>query len=78
VINEARIVCATPLRRVPIPLAELGRYPMQLLLAGAMVFDWHTHLRHDVAPALHRSAPASDDSRVAWSWRGCSPCRKTS
>jgi hypothetical protein len=30
-----------------------------------LVFDWHTHLTYDVAPALNRPAPAIDDNRLA-------------
>ena len=43
----------------------VGRYPMQLLLGGAMVFDWHTHLRYDMARGLQRPPPATDDNRMA-------------
>jgi len=51
------IVGQTPLSRVRVRLAELGRFRLGLLLTGAMVFDQHTHLRFDIAPALERSAP---------------------
>lgn len=54
----------TPASRVRIPLAELGRFPAGLLLSGAMVFDHHTHLRHDIAPALGRPAPDTDADRM--------------
>lgn len=54
----------TPLGGVPAPLAELGRFPMRLL-TSALVFDHHTHLRHDMAPALDRAVPGSDANRMA-------------
>lgn len=57
-------VVRTPLGRVRTPLAELGRFPLRLLL-GAAVFDHHTHLRHDMAPALGREAPPTDANRMA-------------
>jgi len=64
-ITAAKIVCWTPARKVAVPLAELGRFPLDLLLFGAMTFDQHVHLRHDMAPALDRSVPESDANRVA-------------
>ena len=54
----------TPLGRMRMPLAELGRFPARLLPSG-MVFDHHTHLRHDMAPALGRPAPGTDANRMA-------------
>jgi len=54
----------TPLGGVQAPLAELGKFPVRLLL-GALVFDHHTHLRHDMAPALGRPAPGTDANRMA-------------
>ncbi len=57
-------VVGTPLGRVRLPLAEIGRFPMRLLLS-ALVFDHHTHLRHDMAPALGRSLPGTDANRMA-------------
>lgn len=53
-----------PLDRVPIPLAELGRYPARLL-ASAIVFDTYLHLRHDMAPAVGRSVPPNDPGAMA-------------
>jgi uncharacterized protein (TIGR03083 family) len=44
-------VSHTPLARAPMRLAELGRFRVGQLLC-AIVFDTHTHLRHDIAPAL--------------------------
>ncbi|MGY4101910.1 maleylpyruvate isomerase N-terminal domain-containing protein [Nocardia sp. R16R-3T] len=55
----------TPLRRVRLPLGELGRFPAGMLLSGAMLFDHHTHLRFDIAPALDRRLPETDPARIA-------------
>ena len=54
-----------PLGRVRMPLAELGRFPVPLLLGGALVFDLHTHLRYDMAPVLDRPVPGTDANRMA-------------
>jgi uncharacterized protein (TIGR03083 family) len=61
----AGAITQTPLANVRLPLAELGRFPAGFLLAGAMVFDHHTHLRHDIAPALGRPVPGTDAARMA-------------
>jgi len=53
----------SPLGGVQAPLAELGKFPVRLLLS-ALVFDHHTHLRHDMAPALGRPGPGSDANRM--------------
>jgi uncharacterized protein (TIGR03083 family) len=58
------VVRRTPMTRVRAPLAELGLFPLGLLMGGALVFDHHTHLRHDIAPALGRPAPATDADRM--------------
>lgn len=60
VITLAGVVSRTPLARIPLPLAELGKFHAALLLAGALVFDHHTHLRHDVLPALGLPDPGID------------------
>lgn len=60
----APLAVAAPLARLEVPLAELGRFPARLL-PSALVFDHHTHLRHDMAPALDRPAPATDANRMA-------------
>jgi hypothetical protein len=60
----ARIIRCTPMRSLPLPLAELGYFSSTLLLCGAMTFDHHTHLRHDMAPVLNQSAPATDANRM--------------
>lgn len=56
-------VARTPLGGLSLPLAELGRFPARLFLS-AMVFDHHTHLRHDMAPALDRPVPGTDAARM--------------
>lgn len=58
------LIRRTPATRLRIPLVELGRYPLGLLIGGALVFDHHTHLRHDMAPALGRPAPPTDADRM--------------
>jgi len=57
-------VVGTPAGRAQVPIAELGRFPARLLVS-ALVFDHHTHLRHDMAPALGRPAPVTDANRMA-------------
>lgn len=60
----APAVSRTPLSRVPVPLSELGRFPAGLLLTGALVFDHHTHVEHDVLPALGIPSPGTDANRM--------------
>jgi uncharacterized protein (TIGR03083 family) len=57
-------VSRTPLARAPMRLAELGRLRVGQLLC-AIVFDTHTHLRHDIAPALGVAVPDTDANRMA-------------
>jgi uncharacterized protein (TIGR03083 family) len=64
-IAAAATMSRTPLAALPLPLAELGKFPARLLIAGAMTFDHHTHLRHDIAPALGLPAPCTDATRMA-------------
>jgi uncharacterized protein (TIGR03083 family) len=64
VIRVMGPVSRTPLARVPLGLADLGRFPAGQL-PGALVFDTHTHLRHDIAPALGRPDPDTDGNRMA-------------
>jgi uncharacterized protein (TIGR03083 family) len=58
-------ISATPVARMRMPLAELGSFPIGLLLGAAMVFDQHTHLRFDLAPAIGRAAPPTDANRMS-------------
>jgi uncharacterized protein (TIGR03083 family) len=48
----------------PLRVGSLGSYPLRKL-ASMLVFDWHTHLAYDLAPAINRPAPAIDDNRLA-------------
>jgi uncharacterized protein (TIGR03083 family) len=48
----------------PLRVGSLGSYPLRKL-ASMLVFDWHTHLTYDLAPAINRPAPAIDDNRLA-------------
>jgi hypothetical protein len=48
----------------PVPLAELGCYPLGLMIGGAPAFDHHTHLCHDMAAALDRPVPPTDADRM--------------
>ena len=59
------VLSRTPAARVPMPLGELGSFPAAVLLNSAFVFDQHTHLRFDIAPALGRPVPDSDELRTA-------------
>jgi uncharacterized protein (TIGR03083 family) len=60
-----RLLSRTPVAKVGMPLGELGTFPAGVLLNSALVFDWHTHLRYDVAPVLGRAAPPVDEERMA-------------
>ncbi|HYT39575.1 MAG TPA: maleylpyruvate isomerase family mycothiol-dependent enzyme [Acidimicrobiia bacterium] len=53
-----------PLSMVPFKLGELGVYPMALV-AGAVVFDTHTHLHYDMAPVVGRTLPPATPETVA-------------
>ncbi len=48
---------------LPLRVGELGWYPLRIF-PGLYVFDWHTHLRHDIAPALGLPAPHTDARRM--------------
>jgi uncharacterized protein (TIGR03083 family) len=58
------LLARTPVAKLPMPLGELGRFPAAVLLGGAFVFDQHTHLHHDIAPALNKPAPPTDALRT--------------
>lgn len=64
-VTLAGVISRTPAARLRMPLAELGHFPAGVALGGAMVFDHHTHLRHDIAPALGRPVPGTDANRMA-------------
>ncbi|WP_245401920.1 maleylpyruvate isomerase N-terminal domain-containing protein [Nocardia albiluteola] len=57
------VLTAPGLRLIRTPIAELGWYPVKLAPA-ILLFEWHTHLRHDIATALDRPAPATDARRM--------------
>jgi uncharacterized protein (TIGR03083 family) len=59
VLRVMAVVSRTPMVRAPMRLAELGRFQTGQMLC-AIVFDTHTHLRHDIAPALGRTVPNTD------------------
>lgn len=61
----AQATSLTPLANLRMRLGELGEFPAGLLLAGATTFDHHTHLRHDIAPAVGLLAPETDATRMA-------------
>jgi hypothetical protein len=66
VVRLSGVVAATPLKALRVPLAEFGRFPLgRLLMGGALVFDHHTHLRFDMAPALGRDVAPTDDNRMS-------------
>ncbi|WP_245905904.1 maleylpyruvate isomerase N-terminal domain-containing protein [Mycolicibacterium palauense] len=65
ILPAAKIVSRSPIRHLPLRLAELGTFDARLLLCGALTFDHHTHLRHDMAPALDRPVPVTDGNRMA-------------
>lgn len=58
------VLTRTPLARLTVPLAELGSFPVRLL-PSASVFDQHTHLSYDIAPAVGRRAADADANRMA-------------
>ncbi|MGJ6123858.1 maleylpyruvate isomerase family mycothiol-dependent enzyme [Mycolicibacterium sp. Y3] len=64
VIQVAGALSRTPMAFVPIRLAELGRFPLRILPAGALTFDHHAHLRHDILPALDLPDPGTDANRM--------------
>jgi len=63
-ISLVNAIRRSPAARLRFSLAELGRYPIGLVISGALVFDHHTHLRYDMAPALGRPVPATDADRM--------------
>lgn len=58
-----RSVAGPGLRSIQVPIGELGRFPLGLIPA-IYAYDWHTHLRHDIAAALGRPQPPTDDLRM--------------
>lgn len=64
-LRAASLVARTPARALPTRLGELGSFKVGLVLPGALVFDHHTHLRHDIAPAVGVPAPGTDAGRMS-------------
>jgi len=64
-IMLANVVTKCRIGGAKLPLAELGWFRLDALLIGAMVFDHHVHLRHDMAPAVGLPAPETDAQRLA-------------
>lgn len=62
-VTLLRLLARPPLGAVKLPIAELGWYPMRLT-PSLLVFDWHVHLRHDIAPALGLPVPPTDAERM--------------
>ncbi|WP_280269371.1 maleylpyruvate isomerase N-terminal domain-containing protein [Nocardia wallacei] len=58
------VLTAPGIGRIRLPVGELGWYPVDLVPA-MLVFDWHIHLRHDLAAALDRPVPPTDPRRMA-------------
>lgn len=70
-----------PLASVRVPIAELGSYPMGLT-PSLLIFDWHVHLHHDIAPAIGKPPPATDPDRMAavleWMFAGMEQMNRSS
>jgi hypothetical protein len=64
VATVARATQQWPLGSIRIPIGELGSYPLRLL-PSILTFDFHTHLRHDIVPALGKEMPATDEDRMS-------------
>lgn len=62
-ITAARTTVAWPLRNIPIRVGNLGTYPTRRL-ASMLVFDWSTHLAHDIAPAVGKPTPPIDPNSL--------------
>jgi hypothetical protein len=60
-ISLVNAIRRSPAARLRFSLAELERYPIGLMISGALVFDHHTHLRHDMVSAL---GPAGASHRL--------------
>ncbi|WP_181063379.1 maleylpyruvate isomerase N-terminal domain-containing protein [Nocardia nova] len=62
-VRALSVFTAAGIRRVQLPIGELGWYRLDLIPA-MLLFDWHTHLRHDIAPALDLPPPPTDALRM--------------
>ncbi|WP_319456014.1 MULTISPECIES: maleylpyruvate isomerase family mycothiol-dependent enzyme [unclassified Mycobacterium] len=63
-MTALKIVARAPLGSLRLPVAELGHYPLRLT-PSLLLFDWHVHLRHDIAPAIGLPAPPTDVDRMS-------------
>jgi uncharacterized protein (TIGR03083 family) len=72
-LRIAGLLQTRPAAAMPIRLAEVGTYPARLL-ASALTFDHHLHLRYDLATALDRPVPAAQPGVLSvvleWMWAG--------
>ncbi|MET8875499.1 maleylpyruvate isomerase N-terminal domain-containing protein [Nocardia sp. NPDC004604] len=64
IATAARATQPWPLGSIRLPIGELGAHPLRLL-PSLLTFDFHTHLRHDIAPALDKDIPATDPDRMS-------------
>lgn len=63
-ITAARATTVWPIGSIPIRVGNLGTYPTRRL-ASMLVFDWSTHLTHDIATAIGRPTPPQDPNSLA-------------
>ncbi len=49
---------------IPLRTGELGWYPMRSV-SSMFLYEWHTHVRYDLAPALGVTPPPTDAARLA-------------
>jgi uncharacterized protein (TIGR03083 family) len=63
-VTTLALLTAPGIGRVPLRVGELGSYPLNVFPC-MYLFDWHTHLRQDIAPAIDRPAPPTDDQRMS-------------
>ncbi|NKY51850.1 maleylpyruvate isomerase N-terminal domain-containing protein [Nocardia vermiculata] len=61
--RSLRLLTTPGLAPLRVPVGELGWYRLDLVPA-MLLFDWHTHLRHDIAPALDLAPPPTDPQRM--------------
>ncbi|PSR63889.1 hypothetical protein C8259_08430 [Nocardia nova] len=62
-VRALSLFTAAGIRRIQLPIGELGWYRLDLIPA-MLLFDWHTHLRHDIAAALDLPPPPTDALRM--------------
>ena len=62
-ISALGVLTGPVVNRTRLRIGELGWFPLRVAPA-IFVFDWHTHLRHDVAPAIGKPPPPTDEQRM--------------